>query len=800
MLLFVPEGFQRYESMLKISYKRLQVNCFTDPPLNIHLPRQIKAKPNMPAFTSTSSKLSAHKALKLHLTMCAVQHHSVPSSHPDNHSSLGENCTNKNTYFHSSTSRLPTFYMPTLGINTASSGPVVHSPISTTARTVGAVAFAMGFAIALKTVVGIANTKAPAPKTTSHPLPYSLRVVILLYRKVWPSHAAVVHGVHGSFRRREKMICWYEQGKYAQDISIRGVLDHSVAVEKFLNERFYEFVPSSMGAPCRLSFDVKMTLVKKVKEPSMTISELRAVVIENFRHFKACKPQLCITAQEEKTMSYRPCTVPPQVLRKLLRAGLSTSVINHSLLLELAGILVIDIIERKVVDVEMTCHDFIVAGINPPGWGNFGDQVVPLEPWEEAHYVPLNLRKNMGFRRLQGAPEMTSDMRDRFDSNLPNFNPQDIKYRPTNLNGEEVPGSYVMSPKHHHAILRVVAAHLKKKAEDVKVPTRFKNIDIPEGPDYLCNGDFQSAYQHELQERVKASNMTPEQIDEWLINGSSKGKQDAVNFASNRQMSRKFWDANPEQYEYHFGGRPWSRSSGEASSQSGETVSSHGSSVAVTQSPDSQGNSEYDITIDPAVISAVVKRPSRTTKPTGCRLPPSFKLDEAQNLQNLNTLQQIPIQKRMAGPAQGSKVNTTQCARDLEALQQMKRTAHKLVQKLVAVKQRQPGNAPRAPPGFVYNAYQNAKNMRALHQLEHSMTPLHNGDYPRVGSRFASQQNWQSEARFNVGQFNEVQGSQPYSTSYSAWNRPGQNLQPVDKPRTWKRHRVSRYNEAFMQR
>ncbi|KAF2830332.1 hypothetical protein CC86DRAFT_452786 [Ophiobolus disseminans] len=114
------------------------------------------------------------------------------------------------------------------------------------------------------------------------------------YRYKWASAVAVATGTHNPLQRGPKLIGWYKDAVYEQEFGLRGVLEHSVAVEKHLNDEFYRHVPRSMGAPCNIAFNVEPRMVHSVRHlvkevqidyGGMSLTDFKALVRKKLKQF-----------------------------------------------------------------------------------------------------------------------------------------------------------------------------------------------------------------------------------------------------------------------------------------------------------------------------------------------------------------------------------------------------------------------------------------------------------------------------------------------------------------------------------
>jgi hypothetical protein len=125
----------------------------------------------------------------------------------------------------------------------------------------------------------------------------------LLRRKPWPNSAAIALSTHSRIQRGCNLIEWYKDGSAVeQDIPLRGMKEHSVAVVNHLDQQFYLRLPRSLSAPCQLDLDASPRRVEQARD-ILTIADLEKALR---CQLELCTPrayQLFLTNTPEATVS-----------------------------------------------------------------------------------------------------------------------------------------------------------------------------------------------------------------------------------------------------------------------------------------------------------------------------------------------------------------------------------------------------------------------------------------------------------------------------------------------------------------
>jgi hypothetical protein len=138
----------------------------------------------------------------------------------------------------------------------------------------------------------------------------------------WLFPVAIATGAYAPRKHSPKLVGWYEDAEYAQDITPSGVLDHRVAVEKYLNEKylndkFYRHLSPSLGAPCQLDFTERTPRAIKdihIDVTGLTVDGLKIVVKKLLGNHAIRPHQLRLTqyAHKDKPAPVQPREVEPE--------------------------------------------------------------------------------------------------------------------------------------------------------------------------------------------------------------------------------------------------------------------------------------------------------------------------------------------------------------------------------------------------------------------------------------------------------------------------------------------------------
>jgi hypothetical protein len=405
---------------------------------------------------------------------------------------------------------------------------------------------AVGAAIFLKSRITIPITSRKAARLHSA-------------RKHWPSPVHIALGAYTSCR---KLIGWYEAGKgygYEQDVALRlrGVREHSVAVEMHLNEAAYRVLPRSLGAPWRLGFDGEACMVVGM-HVRMSIGEMKELVgkclfdmpersqqlrLTEYSHWNAgCAVEVVrINSTAAKWHNYD--TILAQHAGRINAMLDTRPFTNHTPFdTALLGPALACALSSYVDCNELTRHN-----IAPWGFEKCIPQIIPPAPWDEPAYT-RPLRKHAP--RHISIPFFSESKLEADARGLPGpIDMDNVSWQGISVTGAPVDWMYALEPAWYHRVQRRMALWARRVTKAGKSRVGGGGVDYPVGQDYLSAGFLRAACDHEDEEdswRTKPAGA----LERWADTEPRKYRA----FVRRGRWAKKFWARHGKEYEVAFPG------------------------------------------------------------------------------------------------------------------------------------------------------------------------------------------------------------------------------------------------------
>ncbi|KAH7082893.1 hypothetical protein BKA63DRAFT_486315 [Paraphoma chrysanthemicola] len=354
--------------------------------------------------------------------------------------------------------------------SSSSFGLFTHPKMLTTGIVLAAAAATTALVLRLdfdiRTITSMPTAKASSDSTSS----MSKFTHLVHKRTIFPSAARIAVGAYPS-RRRLKLLGWYLDGEYEQTLDLRGVLEHSLAVEIHLDELAYKIIPRSMGIPCRLDFGIEPKM--RLRDGPVRKGQLR---LTNYSHWDSAVKAALITPAATK------CHTHDSILAK--HAGLITAVMDafgptlaHSMA------------------IQVDCHELLAHNIPPPGFANCMPQVTSPAPYEEEAYIRPNRRNRPTHIDIAVFADPNDETHVR---GLPYaIDMAKVQYIAVNIRGKEQHYLRALDMHYNHTVQTILARRLETKWERVqkKSPPRGRVVDHLDGEDYFSTG-----YRYQLQQ------------------------------------------------------------------------------------------------------------------------------------------------------------------------------------------------------------------------------------------------------------------------------------------------------------
>ncbi|KAH7093404.1 hypothetical protein FB567DRAFT_587840 [Paraphoma chrysanthemicola] len=384
-----------------------------------------------------------------------------------------------------------------MSTSTSSSGVFTRPKILTTGIILGAAvattALVLRLDLDVKTI-----TSMPTAKASSNPTSSMSKFAHPVHKHaMFPSPARIAAGAYPS-RRRLKLLGWYLDGKYEQTLELRGVLEHSLAVEIHLNEMAYKVIPRSMGMPCRLEFAIEPKVIGG-DMARVSLDSLKETVAHYLRDSPVRQSQLRLTEHSHwdsevkaalLTLAVTKCHTYDTILAQ--HAGLATAILNAF------G----PALARSMV-MHVDCHELLAHNIPPPGFANCMPQVTAPAPYEEEEYY----RHSRHNRPKQICIPVFADPNEEAHvRGLPDaIDMATVQYTAVNKHGQ--PKDYLrpMDLDYYHKFQRTMVHDLKlktnktarekrKKARAARLARIPKFIEIPPMPTHEDDPEYNVTY------------------------------------------------------------------------------------------------------------------------------------------------------------------------------------------------------------------------------------------------------------------------------------------------------------------
>jgi hypothetical protein len=492
-----------------------------------------------------------------------------------------------------------------------------HLPSSMATRGTLIALSTISIAVAVKTAIDIAKINKPST-TKNKPIHVSQarHGLHTAARKHWLQPTAIALGTYIPRQRGPKLIEWHEKkATVSRPMRLHWGKDHTIAVEEFLNAKFYRTISRSLGAPCQLAFDVEPRHVLDGEIDGFSIysiEKLKALVLRLLQERKPRTYQLRLTQFEhvdppttKDVEVRRPVLVESPTLRyKRIEATFARTA---SILSTFRGDKVVVIVQYFTV--ELYFRVLTDAGIVPQGFMNCltTENIISPAPYEEPLYLPNNVFTLTKTSKGLSIPIPTYHPDDWVDRGFPGPLPNNFDWQPVVIDDAATAhDTQTTSPlARYHSMQTAQAKRVIKRVEDDYSVVSLMNQ--PEGEDYFFYQVCQKAYAHEIFERERAYLLPDGGLEKWLQDASP----DAQTFLQNRAMAMKYWEVFPGQYEEFFG---WMDGDSSSSEEFGSSESSDISEVRVdspVSSQSSNGEQYFDRSVldDPAVLHVVFRKP-----------------------------------------------------------------------------------------------------------------------------------------------------------------------------------------------